>query len=443
MLKEIFEVRENYQIPDALLKALLADSEKTVEIIKQKGLFGKKSLDINYFQTEHGDRKELKQDFTPESICRIVAELTDGGTYLDVCAGTGSLGIYSFDKAETVYFEEYSERTIPFLLLNLAFNNINAYVFHKDVLSRKVFHKYRLTVGEKYARVKEINEDIGDYCKVGNVVMNPPYSLKWDSRAYRDDIRFSGYALPPNSRADYAFILHGLYALAEGGVLVAVVPYGLLFRGGTEGEIRQKLIDDNILDAVIGLPDKLFLYTGIPVCLMVFRKARERDDVLFIDSSKEFEKYGKQNILLNSHIEKIISVYKCSLSADKYSRSVSKEEIIGNGYNLNIPRYVDTSVEEELPDLAEIMGRLAEIDEEERKTKAELLSIVSELTTENPNLKKGIEATVKRYEKHSGSEAVGHSRSGEGEKWENLQIGERVFSAECGRGGQYSFTVGE
>ena len=98
---------------------------------------------------------------------------------------------------------------------------------------------------------------------------------------------------------------------------------------------------------------------------------------------------------------------------------------------------------QELPDLAEIMGRLAEIDEEERKTRAELLSIVSELTTENPNLKKGIEATVKRYEKHSGSEDVGHSRSGEGEKWENLQIGERVFSAECGRGGQYSFTVGE
>lgn len=440
MLKEILGVRENYQISDALLKALLADSEKTVDIIQQKGLFCGRCLDINYFQTAHGDRSELKQDFTPESVCRIVAALTDGGTYLDVCAGTGSLGIYSLDKAETVYFEEFSERVIPFLLLNLAFNNVTAYVFHKDVLSLTVFNKYRLTVGEKYSRVEE---DAEDYDKVQNVVMNPPYSLKWDSKAHKDDIRFSGYKLPRDDKADYAFILHGLYALAEGGILVAVLPQGVLFRGGAEGEIRQRFIDNNILDAVIGLPEKLFLYTSIPVCLIVLRKGRKSEDIIFIDSSNEFKKSGKQNILLDSHIEKIISVYKYRLSVDKYSRVVLKNEIIENNYNLNIPRYVDTYEQEELPNLAETMVELMEIDKEERRVSAKLISMLSELTSYDAELNKGIEDTIKRYEKYSGSTADGHSGSRESKKRENLQIGERVFSVECDREGQYSFIVGE
>lgn len=327
MLKKILEVKENFQISTALMKRLLVDSEEIVAKIAEQGIFQGKALDINYFQSEHSDRNELKQDFTPDGICRIVAEIAEGGSVLDVCAGVGGLSIPLLEKTECLYLEEISERAIPFLLLNLAFNNVNAFVFHKDVLTGEIFHRYRLTEAETYSKIEEIEEG-GEYESVQTVIMNPPYSLKWENQKAATDKRFSGYAVAPSSKADYAFLLHGLFALKEKGQLIAVIPQGVLFRGGKEGEIRQKLIEENLLDSVIRLPDKMFLNTGICVCLMIFKKNREREDILIIDASKEFISGKKQNEMSEEQIQKLLSVYRHRLETAKYSAIVSGETTI-------------------------------------------------------------------------------------------------------------------
>ena len=440
MLKEILGVKENFKLPTALLKELLQDSEAIIEKICKAGLFKGRALDFSYFQTEHSDRNELKQDFTPECLCKVVAELTEGGSYLDVCAGVGGLSIFALSKADKLYLEEYSERAIPFLLLNLAFNNVTALVFQKNVLTGEIFHTYKLLAMVKYSKIEEVENAESSY-SVKNVIMNPPYSLKWDSKNAANDVRFLEYGIPPNSKADYAFLLHGIYLLEPQGIMVAIVPHGLLFRGASEEKIRQKLVENNLLDAVIGLPDKLFLNTDIPVCLMIFKKSRNTEKVLFIDSTKEFKKQGKQNCLTESQIEKIINVYKHRLSVDKYSKSISRKEIVDNSYNLNIPRYVDTSEEEEIPDLFEIMSNLAEIDAEEKRTRAELYRLISELETENPNLKKGLEADLKRNEQYSGSKISKHCDSRKSGKREDLQDGECLFPIKCDRGLQYCIDV--
>lgn len=440
MLKEILGVKENFKLPTALLKELLQDSEAIIEKICKEGLFKDRALDFSYFQTEHSDRNELKQDFTPECLCKVVAELTEGGSYLDVCAGVGGLSIFALSKADKLYLEEYSERAIPFLLLNLAFNNVNALVFQKNVLTGEIFHTYKLLAMVKYSKIEEVENAESSY-NVKNVITNPPYSLKWESKNAVNDVRFLEYGIPPNSKADYAFLLHGIYLLEPQGIMVAIVPHGLLFRGASEEKIRQKLVENNLLDAVIGLPDKLFLNTDIPVCLMIFKKGRNTENVLFIDSSKEFEKQGKQNYLTESQIEKIINVYKHRLAVDKYSKSISRKELIDNSYNLNIPRYVDTSEEEEIPDLLEIMSNLAEIDAEEKRTRAELYRLISELETENPNLKKGLEADLKRNEQYSGSKISKRCDSRKSNKGEDLQDGECLFPIKCDRGLQYCIDV--
>ncbi|WP_251213071.1 type I restriction-modification system subunit M [Adlercreutzia murintestinalis] len=198
------------------------------------------------------------------------------------------------------------------------------------------------------------------------VVANPPYSAHWDnSETKLKDERFGPYGkLAPKTKADYAFILHSLYHLGENGTMAIVLPHGVLFRGAAEGVIRQKLIDKNYLDAVIGLPANIFYGTGIPTTILVFKKNKQTKDVLFIDASREFEKAKNQNRLKPEHIEKIVETYKKRQDVDKYAHVASRDEIKENDYNLNIPRYVDTFEPEEEIDLAEVQ-KLIEQDEKE------------------------------------------------------------------------------
>ncbi len=199
------------------------------------------------------------------------------------------------------------------------------------------------------------------------VVANPPYSAHWDNNETRlKDPRFNEYGkLAPRTKADYAFILHSLYHLDKNGTMAIVLPHGVLFRGAAEGVIRQKLIEKNRLDAVIGLPANLFYGVSIPTVILVFKKETKKTrDVLFIDASKEFEKGKNQNRLTEDHIHKIIETYCNRVPVDKYAHVAELEEIQMNEYNLNIPRYVDTSEEEETMDLAEL-NRLLEQDRQE------------------------------------------------------------------------------
>ena len=186
---------------------------------------------------------------------------------------------------------------------------------------------------------------------VDAVVSNPPYSQNWDPSNKEGDARYARYGLAPKAKADYAFLLHDLYHIKPDGIMTIVLPHGVLFRGGEEEKIRKALIENNNIDAIIGLPANIFFGTGIPTIIMVLRQKRPNTDVLIIDASKGFVKAGKNNKLQASDIKKIVDTFVKRENIEKYSKVVSKEEIRANEYNLNIPRYVDSSEEQESWDI--------------------------------------------------------------------------------------------
>ena len=219
--------------------------------------------------------------------------------------------------------------------------------------------------------------------KFDAVVANPPYSQNWNIKDVdrEKDTRFKGYGVAPASKADYAFVLHGLYHLDKAGTMAIVLPHGVLFRGASEGKIRKNIIDNNLLDAVIGLPANLFYGTSIPTCVLVFkgREARQNKDVLFIDASNEFEKGKNQNKLTTDNINKIIDTYRNRENVEKYSHVASLAEIKENDYNLNIPRYVDTFEEEEVIPLSEVAQELTEVKAEIESSYQSLFGLLNEL----------------------------------------------------------------
>jgi type I restriction enzyme M protein len=195
------------------------------------------------------------------------------------------------------------------------------------------------------------------------IVANPPFSYRWEpTEAMAEDFRFKGYGLAPKSAADFAFLLHGFHFLSKEGTMAIILPHGVLFRGGAEEKIRKKLLADGHIDTVIGLPANLFFSTGIPVCILVLKKCKKFDDVLFINAAEHYEKGKRQNSLLPAHIEKIVSTYQYRKEEARYSRRVGMDEIINNEYNLNISRYVSTTVEEEPIDLQAVNQKLLELE---------------------------------------------------------------------------------
>ncbi|BDR57448.1 type I restriction-modification system subunit M [Xylocopilactobacillus apis] len=216
------------------------------------------------------------------------------------------------------------------------------------------------------------------------VMANPPYSLKWDNTGREDDPRFRA-GVAPKSKADYAFLLHGLYHLKQNGRMAIVLPHGVLFRGAAEGKIRELLLKERHIKTIIGLPEKIFTNTGIPTIIMVLEKNRESDDVLFIDASKGFEKQKNSNKLRQEDIDKIITTALERQDVDKYAHVASMQEIIDNDYNLNIPRYVDTFEEEVPVDAKALLSDMREINKEEAKLTAEINQMMEELVGTNPD----------------------------------------------------------
>ena len=195
------------------------------------------------------------------------------------------------------------------------------------------------------------------------IVANPPFSYRWDpTEAMGDDVRFKNHGLAPKSAADFAFLLHGFHFLKDEGVMAIILPHGVLFRGGAEERIRTKLLKDGHIDTVIGLPANLFYSTGIPVCILVLKKCKKPDDVLFINASEHFEKGKRQNRLTQAHIDKIIDTYQFRKEEERYSKRVSMERIAEEGYNLNISRYISTAVSEQEIDLEATHRSLTDID---------------------------------------------------------------------------------
>ena len=199
------------------------------------------------------------------------------------------------------------------------------------------------------------------------IVANPPFSLRWDPKEETaKDFRFNGFGVAPKSAADFAFLLHGLHFLSDSGTMAIILPHGVLFRGGKEEVIRKELIKKDYIDAIIGLPANLFYSTGIPVCIIVLKKCRKNDKILFINASSEehYEKGKRQNYLREEDVEKIIKSYKSRATESRYAREVSLSEIKENDYNLNITRYVNLSKDEEIVDLAAVQAKLVDIEKE-------------------------------------------------------------------------------
>lgn len=195
------------------------------------------------------------------------------------------------------------------------------------------------------------------------IVANPPFSYRWEpTDALKEDFRFKSYGMAPKSAADFAFLLHGFHFLAKEGTMAIILPHGVLFRGGAEERIRTKLLMDGNIDTVIGLPANLFFSTGIPVCILVLKKCKKPDDVLFINAAEHFEKGKRQNYLRPEDIDRVVDTYQYRKEEERYSRRVSMKEIADNGYNLNISRYVSISKDEEIIDLEQVHDDLVEIE---------------------------------------------------------------------------------
>ena len=213
------------------------------------------------------------------------------------------------------------------------------------------------------------------------VVANPPFSYRWDpNQALGKDVRFKNYGLAPKSVADFAFLLHGFHYLKDDGVMAIILPHGVLLRGGTEAKIRRKLLDDGHIDTVIGLPANLFYSTGIPVCILVLKKCKKPDDVLFINAFEHFDKGKWQNHLSDEHTQKIIDTYQQRPeSIERYARRVEMDEIEANDFNLNISRYVSTAKQEVAIDLSATHKELVEIEKQIRESTAKHNAFLKEL----------------------------------------------------------------
>lgn len=288
--------------------------------------------------------KKAGEFYTPAEVSELMARLVDPQEGDDICdptCGSASLlmkcGRLIRERSGTKRYALYGQEAIG---STWALAKMNLFLHGEE--------NHQVEWGDTIRNPKlRTSEDMLRHFDI--VVANPPFSLdKWGTEAAETD-KFSRFrrGMPPKTKGDYAFILHMIETLKPGtGRMAVVVPHGVLFRGSTEGKIRQKLIEENLLDAVIGLPEKLFFGTGIPAAVLVFRKRKDDDTVLFIDASREFDAGTNQNALTMAHIDKIVATYEAGKTVEKYAYCAEAAEIAENDFNLNIPRYVDTFEEE-------------------------------------------------------------------------------------------------
>ena len=335
-----------------------------------------------------GSGKKAGEFYTPQFVSDIPSQIVtlDGqepatgqrahmDSLMDFACGSGSLllnvrhrmGTHGIGK---IFGQEKNITTYNLARMNMLLHGVKDTEF-------EIFHGDTLT--NDWDILRETNP--AKMPRFDAVVANPPFSYRWDpTDALGEDVRFKNHGLAPKSAADFAFLLHGFHYLKDDGVMAIILPHGVLFRGGVESRIRTKLLKDGHIDTVIGLPANLFYSTGIPVCILVLKKCKKPDDVLFINAAEHFEKGKRQNVLKPEHIDKIIETYRNRpKSIDRYARRVEMAEIEKEGYNLNISRYISTAVQEPEIDMAATHRELVEIDRAIRQSTAKHNEFLKEL----------------------------------------------------------------
>ncbi len=327
-----------------------------------------------------GSGKKAGEFYTPQQLSTILSEIVTLDSQnpkagkkkklnnvLDFACGSGSLLLNVKNKIEKaggtinrIYGQEKNITTYNLARMNMLLHGVKDSEFN-------IFHGDSLT--NEWDMLNEMNP--AKKAEFDAIVANPPFSLRWDSsEVMGEDFRFKEYGLAPKSAADFAFLLHGFHFLSKEGTMAIILPHGVLFRGGAEQRIRTKLLKDGHIDTVIGLPSNLFFSTGIPVCILVLKKCKNTDDVLFINASEHYKKEKRQNVLRNGEeigepndIQKIVETYQNRPEeVERYARRVSMEEIEKNDFNLNISRYVSTTKTEKHIDLEEVNQKLVEIE---------------------------------------------------------------------------------
>lgn len=340
-----------------------------------------------------GSGKKAGEFYTPQQISTILSQIVTLDSQepkngkkkkidkvLDFACGSGSLllnvrkqlGVNGIGR---IYGQEKNITTYNLARMNMLLHGV------KDL-------EFEIHHGDSLLNDWEILNEMNPAKKLefDAVVANPPFSYRWEpTETLCEDFRFKSYGIAPKSAADFAFLLHGFHFLGKEGTMAIILPHGVLFRGGVEERIRTKLLKDNHIDTVIGLPANLFFSTGIPVCILVLKKCKKYDDVLFINASEHFEKGKRQNRLRDGEdgepndIKKIVETYQFRHESERYSRRVSMEEIVKNDFNLNISRYVSTAVSEEIIDLKVVNQQLVEIEKKIAEASAKHNEFLKEL----------------------------------------------------------------
>ena len=348
---------------------------------------------IGNFASDMGQK--AGEFYTPQSVSTLLTHIVTSGyedkkgfSAYDPAMGSGSLLLNVRKYIESADSIEYYGQEIKTSTYNLARMNM---IIHGVSATNQHLHNAD-TLDKDWPA-----DEVTDF---DAVMMNPPYSQKWSAdKGFLNDPRFSDYGvLAPKSKADYAFLLHGLYHLKSTGTMGIVLPHGVLFRGAAEGKIRQKLLEKGYIYAVIGLPAGIFYSTGIPTIIMVLKKDRPGRDVLFIDGSKEFVKGKPQNTLTDANIERLYKAYKDRKDEEKFCHVATFEEIQENDFNLNIPRYVDTFEPEPDVDLGELNKEMAETNEQIEANEKELLAMLKELTTTDAKKAKDLQDFLHLFE---------------------------------------------
>ena len=383
---------KDYTSRNKMMCNIISTLEVKLAEFDQKGDILGDAYEYLIGQFAAGSGKKAGEFYTPQQVSTILSRIvtldcqdpmtghkSELRNVLDFACGSGSLLLNVNNqmrlhggKIGKIYGQEKEVTTFNLARMNMLLHGLHDSEF-------EIFHGDTLT--NDWPLLKESNPV--KPVEFDAVVANPPFSLRWEpDDETANDQRFKNFGVAPKSAADFAFLLHGFNYLSGSGTMAIILPHGVLFRGGSEAAIRQKLIHDDNIDCIIGLPSNLFYSTGIPVCIIVLKKCRKSDDVLFINAAECFKKGKKQNVLEPEHIDKIVETYRTRVEEERFSRRVSLKEIKENDNNLNITRYVSLAQEEAPIDLAANHARLVKIDTDIAAAKEKVNGFLRELGLE-------------------------------------------------------------